>query len=478
MNRVVRGRVRRIGGLAAMLLFMAALGQLSFSREAGEKERAVKPRFLIEARLLVTKHQTDPLPFKPEPRLSYHEAHLSTQAALIRSSLVVGRALKKRNLEKLSTLKVGNPADTILRELKVREDAKAGNVLDISYECADAKEGVAIVGAVIESYRDFLDETYRNVSDKTPELITRARDLLRADMSQKEEAYRSFRKAAHLILGPAGESKLGAHRVQWFEAKILHWQIEEKTLRADRDWVKRLGADNPSVQLAARQWAKTAGYEGRDKKVKELVQAYAGHLDDELVKVDLRLKAMQEAKAEAARALREREVLELKEATMRTDIARTSKLLEQTIKRLEEMNLARDFGGYNVRTLSEPRAKEVGKTADAKRPSQDAQLQLQDLLRHHGATHPAVVALKERIALLKATTDEGRAIPANGLLAVFTKDKTNATLKGARIRSLGGRWWVVGVKVETQMFDGKRVWVPLDDVTQMVEVGPAASKGK
>jgi hypothetical protein len=46
-------------------------------------------------------------------------------------------------------------------------------------------------------------------------------------------------------------------------------------------------------------------------------------------------------------------------------------------------------------------------------------------------------------------------------------------LKDARIRNLGGRRFVVGVEVAgfivRPQFVGSTVWLPLDDVTQMIE---------
>jgi hypothetical protein len=96
-----------------------------------------------------------------------------------------------------------------------------------------------------------------------------------------------------------------------------------------------------------------------------------------------------------------------------------------------------------------------------------------------GKNHPAVLALRERIAILVKEAAQGQEIHAKGLLVVFAKDKLGATLKDPRIRSLGGRTFVVGLEVEGPKitpgprFVGKMVWIPLDDVVQMVEVDEA-----
>ena len=122
---------------------------------------------------------------------------------------------------------------------------------------------------------------------------------------------------------------------------------------------------------------------------------------------------------------------------------------------------------------------ERGTAIAAKRIALEDELRI--LLRDHGAWHPAVVGLKQRIALLTAQASQGEAINPKGLLVVFSKAKVEATLKDARVRSLGGRSFVVGLAVEgpkitRPSFTGAVVWIPLDDVIQMIEV--ADDKGK
>jgi hypothetical protein len=101
--------------------------------------------------------------------------------------------------------------------------------------------------------------------------------------------------------------------------------------------------------------------------------------------------------------------------------------------------------------------------------------ELRALLKDHGAAHPEVSALKQRIALLTADAAQGNEIVPKGLLVVLSKDNVAATLKDARVRSLGGRAFLVGLDVEgpkitRPTFVGKTVWIPLDGVTQMIEL--------
>jgi hypothetical protein len=114
-----------------------------------------------------------------------------------------------------------------------------------------------------------------------------------------------------------------------------------------------------------------------------------------------------------------------------------------------------------------------GNATDTKRVALEDELRR--FLQDHGPTHPDVVGLKERIALLTADGARGEEINPKGLLVVLSKENFGATLKGARIRSFGGRPFVVGLEVKgpnitKPRFVGSVVWIPLNDVIQMVEV--------
>ena len=129
----------------------------------------------------------------------------------------------------------------------------------------------------------------------------------------------------------------------------------------------------------------------------------------------------------------------------------------------------------------------TGCTGDERSNAIDTKLvaledELRILKKDRGPTHPLVVALQERIDLLKADAVQGEPILPNGLLVVISKQNVAATLKDARIRSLGGRSFVVGLEVKAPNFTkgtyvGMVVWIPVNDVIQMVEVSKAPGFG-
>src|SRR5207253_3647907 len=64
-----------------------------------------------------------------------------------------------------------------------------------------------IVEVVIQGYKQFLDETFRTVSDQTLELITQARDTLDRVLARKEKEYHDFRLNTPLLPRAAGQAE-------------------------------------------------------------------------------------------------------------------------------------------------------------------------------------------------------------------------------------------------------------------------------
>jgi hypothetical protein len=104
------------------------------------------------------------------------------------------------------------------------------------------------------------------------------------------------------------------------------------------------------------------------------------------------------------------------------------------------------------------------------------QTRLRTLEQSYGPSHPKVLAVKAQIV--------DQAEPAfNGLVVVLTRNADAAfTLGEMRALSFGGRQFLVGKDVKSDYtmgkFVGKRVWVPIEDVTQMVELGDAKPAGR
>jgi hypothetical protein len=118
-----------------------------------------------------------------------------------------------------------------------------------------------------------------------------------------------------------------------------------------------------------------------------------------------------------------------------------------------------------------------GPPLSQKRTEAEAELQL--LLRTYGDNHPKVLEARVRLDQLRKAEADADVSITKGLLVVLTKHQTDATLRGAQVKTLGGRSFVVGTEVAggpnitKARFPGRTVWIPVDEITQMIEVDDA-----
>ena len=379
------------------------------------------PVYKTSAQVLVVKKQAaNALPVAGgDPRMAVMDDYVATHLILIRSPIVIERAVRKRNLGSLRSL-AGNPVGTIQAGLSAtRETSKdsasaaGNNVINLSYSGSDPGDVETVLFAVIESYREFLDETYKDTSNTTVELITQATDTLQKNLGEKEKAYREFRKKSPLVV--VGENGVPIH-----QAKILEYQkdeaalLEQVTLLKNRiDEVEKARKDPAKnkemvLALAARRFDKgpmpvqsataleTALFQLMQQEA-DLLQFY-GEDHPEVVRVRQRMEmtrqfhkrldevarqgdkgatgdpvesALQALKVEhqiavanhawkkellgeAVTTARELETYYDQDKGFRDDITRINKVLDQTLKRLEEINLVRGYGGFEAKAIAPP----------------------------------------------------------------------------------------------------------------------------
>jgi uncharacterized protein involved in exopolysaccharide biosynthesis len=218
------------------------------------------PVYKVDAQVLVVKKRPDILPaVSGDVSFSYYEDYLATHQILIRSLLIAGRAAKKPAIAELKSLRgTSDPASRIISSLTVnREVARdaagmAPNILNLSFRGEARDECAQILNAVLDSYKDFLDETYRNVSDDTLELITKARDVLKTDLAQKAEEYRKFRQESPLFWKGKDGVSFAQERLGSWESKLSSLFLQRTELQARLAAIeKALAAGQSREALAA-----------------------------------------------------------------------------------------------------------------------------------------------------------------------------------------------------------------------------------
>ncbi|MBI1347046.1 polysaccharide biosynthesis tyrosine autokinase [bacterium] len=171
-----------------------ALGYLYYTRQA--------PVYESFASLLVVPEKSNNLPIEMIESTRSVDDSMSTQMILIRSSLVIDKAVKNPDLAKIPSItSSGNAAAAILGGLSVTQ-ARASNgnladeILELRYRGGNAEDCGRVLQVVIAAYQEFLGETRQSISSETVELITNAKDSLLGELSKKEQEYREFRKQA------------------------------------------------------------------------------------------------------------------------------------------------------------------------------------------------------------------------------------------------------------------------------------------
>jgi len=392
----------------SMTILALGLGYLYFLKAT--------PVYKSSAQILLIKKTADLPVAGTEGQVNY-EDELSTHMILICSPLIVGEAVAKHDLASLPSLRGhGDATQAIIGGLKATRaggrDASDPNVFELAYEGLDPGDCAKIVTAVFESYQDFLGETYQDFSQETIRLITKAKDELHKQLTEKETTYREFRQESPLLWkGEAGanvhEARLaeveaarsavlvensgikakiaaidaaiqkGGNREALllliaaddstespassrsprgaFEQQMFATLLEEQMLLED------YGPDHPKVKAIQKKMQLIREHlgtmplpEGAEDEPTDFLAVYLESLRQQLDVGQQRLHEYDqlfEQEREAAKAMAS---FQVSDETFRNEIARTQQLFDGIVKRLEEMNLIEDYGGVSAQLISPP----------------------------------------------------------------------------------------------------------------------------
>jgi capsular exopolysaccharide synthesis family protein len=366
------------------------------------------PEYQSSMKLLVVKKRPDALPSQGDNHFSQMDDYLATHQVLIKSPMLVGNAVRKGNLRSLPTFAaLDNPTEQILAGLHVAREATEGgatNILNISFRSASSEDCPAVLNAVTDSYSDFLKNTYRDVSSDTFKLINEAKEMLENKLGKKEQELRDFRlkhpdlirnkegvspsqerlfnlesKRSALMLSRAeAESRLERFRAAMHDGKsraellamipqtqsaqtghghdpanpaketLLGLMLKEQQLLTD------FGAEHPQVKAIRQQ----IEFVRQNYPILPQAPAPADPVEAHLVALRQELATIKGAEQAITGVLHAERAgahqwisVEMQEDVLRKDIASAQQLFQGVIHRLEEINLLKDFGGYDTRCL-------------------------------------------------------------------------------------------------------------------------------
>jgi capsular exopolysaccharide synthesis family protein len=380
------------------------------------------PVYQSSARVLVIKKQPDLPVSGVDSRQGsgyIYDDYIAAQVAVIRSQLIVSRAVQKAGLGRLKSFQgQGDPTAVIIGSLSASRDAKdgGGNVLDLSYRGPISDECGLILMAVIKSYEDFLDDTYRNVSNEAAGLIKQAEGVLHGKLDDDKRAYKELRLKGPVMVrgGKEGGGTVQQERLANIEGRrsallVREAEIEgrlatiEVALKEGRDptplmdlaldstrtsadaranaqaalttallplmleeqkLMDSFGKDHPDVQSVRKRIQLTQEFLARGQAEPASPAAYRASAREVDAYVQSLKRQLEEARqsGRAMAQLFEREhgevkglaTFELEEEDLRRRIAMNEQLYDTIVKRLQEIDLVKDRnqGGYKAEILS------------------------------------------------------------------------------------------------------------------------------
>ncbi|MCE9608420.1 MAG: polysaccharide biosynthesis tyrosine autokinase [Planctomycetia bacterium] len=400
-----------------ILFFMsvaAGLGYLYYTK--------AEPVFEASAQVLIIKQRTEaqsPLSLM-DADLGY-EDNMTTHAQVVQSPVIIQAAVKKDELYNLPVFKVyqkehvaGIISESLTATRAGGRDAPDSQVLQVTFLCTSEAAAMTVVTSVLQSYQDFLGETYQSISNDTITLITQAKDQLKKELESKNREINKYEKSVPAEvkayqngLTKAEEElkrlytdleKLEAKRLdvnsllatiesgqgQGKSAEVLLKLVElNSTFRDSRnDQMQQAGTDM-ILPLMIDQQAAIAKFGPSHPRVKEIemkIKAYTEYIESNAVKVEeanqynrqkpeqilaqyvdmlrldtTRIDSVEKGlKENIERTKKEAEFLSSFTSELRAlndDRDNTRKLYDLVLAKFNQINLVKDHGGFNMRTI-------------------------------------------------------------------------------------------------------------------------------
>lgn len=375
------------------------------------------------------------------------EDFLDTHQTILKSAVVVTNAIEKEQLAQLPTFQDSKrPARDLVDALKVARDRDktAGRpsnsqVLNISFRCRNYDDSQKVLGALVASYHDFLNNSSQGSANEALKLISKARDLVQNDLDEKDREFIEFQKETPVVWKNERGTSLYQERLAAIDTQRASRAVRKAELRKKLDAVETaIKEERPRAEVLVLLSA-VSGHTPMMRlptprqKVPGMVQAEenaplgptTGTLEQELIQLQLQegrlledygpqhptvqslrermytiryllapsttpegqtpkqqqrnarvsqnfinLKLGQlrqeyqdvQRDAETAETLFRTELeeakkvvpLELQAEAMRKSMERSKMLYDNIIKRLQEMDLISNFGGYDAQVITPP----------------------------------------------------------------------------------------------------------------------------
>jgi capsular exopolysaccharide synthesis family protein len=276
----------------------------------------------------------------------------------------------------------------------------------LSYEGVNAEDCQTVLNALIHTYQQFLGETYQNANEEVMRLISQAKDVLHKQLTEKEGAYRKFRQESPLlwngqVAANLHESRLAEIEKSRQQAIIECAQLEGRIdtlitamksggnrealsllvanmpngrdknasresvegqifglLLRQQELMATYGPDHPQVRQIEKQIDMVREHFGKqptaDANNNDFLQVYVESLREELVMTQEKMSRFDRLFTQEQGAAKELATFQIQDETFRSEINRMKLMFEVVLKRLDEINLIKDYGGITAEVICPP----------------------------------------------------------------------------------------------------------------------------
>lgn len=341
------------------------------------------------------------------------EDYMSTHRALISSDVVLSRAVADAELGSLTCFSDLPPeadlAQTIKGALLVAGGAKslgrgADNILDVSFRSTDPDDSAAVVRAILASYQAYLEETYRDMTADTVELISEAHSLLVTDLNEQEAQYRAFRESSPVITSDNSAQATSNEQLRIIQSERANLMLRRAELQTQLDTIKRaveegqdenslvhliakwdmevslrrrspddnalsqemlrlqneekqlletMGGEHPQIVAIRREIAETQRFFSDEET--EVVGHYRDYLRQEIERLGELIEQLNALYDQEHKHAKELEIYLLRDAEFLRKFTRTQQTHDSVIRQLQEASIVRDYGGFRADIISPPR---------------------------------------------------------------------------------------------------------------------------
>jgi len=158
-----------------------------------------------------------------------HEDQLATHMQLLMSRRIIGNAFKGSNLKEIASISKAisegqNPVDFIIEHLEVvrggEGSAENAMVLSATYIDPSPNDAAVILGALFESYQEYVESHSKNTSEEAAKLIDSARIENEIELVQADKEYRAFIQSVPALLEGERVRDIHKNRLDTLETEL------------------------------------------------------------------------------------------------------------------------------------------------------------------------------------------------------------------------------------------------------------------